>query len=129
MTLFWTVYDIYSDKNYNDCTDDPSPGRAGTGDLWCAVSTNARIEWGYCLKPPANQTASNDCGHFWTKDTITGQNCYSALNLANGALNWADAEANCNSIGGHLLSITSPAELVYVRDQTRSLVGMPSLGI
>ena len=115
-TLVTSIIDItYS----NSCSSTDPPSGAITGKSWCAVSNSIR-QWGYCLPTSGNEDCSGD---LWINDGLEGKNCYSILNLAKGALPWQEAEANCNSIGGHILSLESPQEYTAVKSLVNRMVG------
>ncbi|KAM6178871.1 lymphocyte antigen 75 [Rhynchocyon petersi] len=77
---------------------------------WCATTLNYEYDqkWGICLKP------ENGCENHWEKNEETGS-CYQFNTQA--ALSWKEAYVSCQNQGADLLSISSAAELTYLKDK------------
>uniref|UniRef100_A0A8D1FMK7 Lymphocyte antigen 75 n=1 Tax=Sus scrofa TaxID=9823 RepID=A0A8D1FMK7_PIG len=78
--------------------------------LWCATTFNYEYEgkWGICLQP------ENGCEDNWEKNEQTG-GCYQFNSQA--ALSWKEAYISCQNQGADLLSISTAAELTYLKEK------------
>ncbi|XP_066135601.1 lymphocyte antigen 75 isoform X3 [Saccopteryx bilineata] len=77
---------------------------------WCATTLNYEYDqkWGICLNP------ENGCENNWEKNEQTGS-CYQFNTQA--ALSWKEAYVSCQNQGADLLSISSAAELAYLKEK------------
>ncbi|KAM5280110.1 lymphocyte antigen 75 [Ctenodactylus gundi] len=77
---------------------------------WCATTLNYEYDqqWGICLKP------ENGCDGNWEKNEQFGS-CYQ-FNTGT-ALSWKEAYVSCQNQGADLLSISSAAELTYLKEK------------
>ncbi|XP_062869501.1 secretory phospholipase A2 receptor [Trichomycterus rosablanca] len=96
----------YNSKWYWDCT---SEGREDQH-LWCATSSryDQDEKWGFC------PTEAPGYGPFWESNTEL-KACYQ-FNLYS-LLTWSQAHTSCQLQGGSLLSITTTAEHIYIRER------------
>ncbi|KAF3686592.1 Secretory phospholipase A2 receptor [Channa argus] len=108
----------YKNKWYSECTTE------GLEDSlhWCATSPHYDKDerWGFC------PVQDSSCERFWESNQELSA-CYQ-FNLYS-ILTWSQALSSCQAQGGNLLSITSLAELTYIRDRLAIFGAMAWIGL